>query len=111
MVNEYSILNYVSFALIKKTHNTYVELEFDMDLSISQPREFQGVKGTQKWKAFQKMYIQDKLDISVDEYVVVVGVSKKGEIHIVDSVYHIEYTVQSAVFTYDCYVQLSPESL
>ena len=57
------------------------------------------------------MHIQDKLDISVDEYVVVVGVTKKGKIHIVDSLHHKEYTIQSAVFTSECNIQLSPESL
>ena len=123
-VNEYSILNDSSprfgSAVLTKRDNTEMHLEFDMDSTIKQPRDFKGVKGTHKWTAYQELCIVDKIDIKVGDIVVVIGVSEKGKIYIVDPAYCTfdnkntvmnTFTVRSDIFTSTCVIQKSPESL
>lgn len=124
VVSEYSILNDSSprfgSAVLRNKDSTETQLEFDMDLTIRQPRQFKGVTGTHKWTAYQEFYILDKIDIKVGDNVVVIGISKKGKIHIADPAYYTfdiksnamnTFTVNSDIFAFTCIIQNTPESL
>jgi hypothetical protein len=120
-VREYTVQNdstpRLGFAVILKTDNSNMELEFDMNLTISQPRQLKGSRGTHRWKVFQDLFVLDKIDIKIGDYVVVIGISNKGKIHVVDPSCHTsslhmkEYTISSDIFASMCTIQQSPESL
>ena len=60
-VREYTIQNdstpRLGFTVIMKTDNSNMELEFNLNLAISQPRELKGTRDTHKWKVFQDIGI------------------------------------------------------
>jgi hypothetical protein len=61
-----------------------MEIEFNMDATISEKRKYHGVTGAHKWKALQDMYIQNKIDIKIGDYIVVIGIHDRKKIHIAD---------------------------
>lgn len=61
-----------------------MEIKFDMDATISEKRKFHGVTGARKWKALQDLYIQNKIDVKIGDYIVVLGIHDRKKIHIAD---------------------------
>ena len=92
IVSEYTVLNDSSLryglATLKRGDATDLMLEFDMDATISLPRDFKGVKGAHKWRAYEAMHLPDKIDIKIGDDVVVIGISKRGKIHIIDPAFN-----------------------
>ena len=57
-LSEYTVSNDTSektgLASIRKVDSSEVEVEFDMNATLLNPRVFKGVCGTHRWKAYQK---------------------------------------------------------
>ena len=87
-VAEYSIVDdscrRLGYALITED-KTVTEIEFDMDATISEKRQFHGVTGAHKWKALQDRYIENKIDTKIADYMVVLGIHDSDRIHIADT--------------------------
>ena len=124
IVSENTVLNdsspHYGLATLKRADNTDLILEFDMDATISLSRDFKAVKGAHKSRAYEAMHLPDKIDIKIGDDVVVIAISKRGQIHIVDPAFNTSnvqnasmktFTVQSHMFSSPCIVQQSPESL
>ena len=100
-----------------KTDNSNMGLEFNLNLAISQPRELKGTRDTLKWKIFQDLFVLNNVNVKIGDYVVVIGISNKGEIHIADPSCHTssfqkkEFTISSNIFASIYTIQQSLESL
>ena len=117
------ILDFVEktgLASIRKVDSNEVEVDFDMNATLLNPRVFKGVCGTHRWKAYQKMIVPGKVNINIGDYVVVKGVTDKGKIHIIDPAHAVNdvanmpmtsFTVMADIFTSVVVLVLTPESL
>lgn len=108
------------FAIIKKSDDSKLELEFDMTATLLNPRIFKGACGAHRWKAYQDSNVPDKLHIHIGDCVVVKGISNKFIIHIINPQHFANemvnmpmntFTVTADIVTSDVVLPLSPESL
>jgi hypothetical protein len=123
LINEYVMndnSNRSGITKIVMKDNSVMDLEFNMDGTIENPRIFKGNNGTHRWMAYKELIVPNKLKILVGDYVVVLGITSKRKIHIEDPTYYTTddtsgdmrtFSVDSNIFAKVDIHRLSPESI